>query len=392
MYNKFNCKNPGNNNYLQLTEMKKILTICLIILISSGFSNKTTQSGTKGKETVFKTKSNPENPRNTEGDFITLKDGRILFIYTHFTKGAEGSPHSDFGNAYLAGRYSNDQGKTWADEDVKIVEQEGAMNVMSVSLLRLQNGKIALFYLKKNTKSDCIPYMRISTDEAKTWSEPVQCITDNKGYFVVNNNRVIQLKNGRLLMPSALHKTEDSEYSNSGKIWCYYSDNNGATWKRSREVLKADSVITQEPAVIELKNGDIMMLIRANHGIQYKSYSKDKGLTWSKAEPSTIKSPLSPASIARIPSTGDLFLVWNNNGEKGPGYFKGKRNPFTVAISKDEGKTWQNIKNIEDDPDLAFCYGAIHFTENNVLIAYGVWGPVYVNEYITRVSYDWIYK
>lgn len=364
-----------------------------MIIISPACNNRNVKSRTadQGRETVFRTRAGPDNPRNTEGDFITLKDGRILFVYTHFTRGAEGSPSSDFGNAFLAGRYSSDLGKTWSTEDVEIVGQEGDMNVMSVSLLRLQNGNIALFYLRKNSLSDCMPWMRISTDDALTWSEPVKCITDNKGYFVVNNNRIIQLNSGRLLMPTSLHKTEDTEYSNSGRIWCYYSDNNGVTWNRSEEVLKADSVITQEPAVIELKNGDIMMLIRANHGIQYKSCSKDKGETWSKAEPSNINSPLSPASIARIPSTGDLFLVWNNNGEKGPGYFKGKRNPFTVAISKDEGKTWQNIKNIEDDPNLAFCYGAIHFTKDHVLIAYGVWTKVYVDEYITRLSYDWIY-
>jgi hypothetical protein len=381
-----------DKNCGRLKAIMRIMVLALLILISTGFIDDKETEQPEGKETVFMTSSGPANPRNTEGDFITLKDGRILFIYSHFIKGANDSPHSDFGNAYLAGRYSSDQGKTWSQEDIKIVGQEGKMNVMSVSLLRLQNGRIALFYLKKNSLSDCIPYMRLSDDEAETWSEPVRCISDNKGYFVVNNNRVIQLKSGRLMMPSSLHKTENSEYSNSGRIWCYYSDNNGTSWKRSGEVLKADSVITQEPAVIELKNGDIMMLIRANHGIQYKSISIDKGQTWSKAEPSTIKSPLSPASVARIPSTGDLLLVWNNNGEKGPGYFKGKRNPFTVAVSKDEGKTWQNIKNIEDDPDRAFCYGAIHFTSDHVLIAYGVWTNVYVNEYISRLSYNWIYK
>ena len=29
----------------------------------------------------------PGNPRNSEGDFIELKDGRVLFVYTHFTGG-----------------------------------------------------------------------------------------------------------------------------------------------------------------------------------------------------------------------------------------------------------------------------------------------------------------
>ena len=95
------------------------------------------------------------NPRNSEGAFVTLKDGRILFVYTHFTGG--GGDHSA---AHLAGRYSSDGGRTWTQEDRMIVPNEGGMNVMSVSLLRLQSGEIALFYLLKNSLQDCRPVMR----------------------------------------------------------------------------------------------------------------------------------------------------------------------------------------------------------------------------------------
>ncbi len=116
---------------------------------------------------VLKLTTGPDNPRNSEGDFITLKDGRILYIYSRYT----GNSSSDHANAFLAGRYSSDKGKTWTSEDVKIIDQEGTMNVMSVSLLRLQNGEIAFFYLKKNSTTDCIPMIRISNDEARTWSE-----------------------------------------------------------------------------------------------------------------------------------------------------------------------------------------------------------------------------
>ena len=48
-----------------------------------------------------------------------------------------------------------------------------------------------------------------------------------------------------------------------------------------------------------------MMLSRTDLGSQYRSYSADGGETWTPAEPTGIKSPLSPASIERIPSTGD---------------------------------------------------------------------------------------
>src|SRR6266850_1259224 len=89
----------------------------------------------------------PGNPRNSEGDFIQLKGGRILFIYSHYYQGTG----ADDDPAYLASRVSKDGGQTWSQKDVQVATHEGGnhvmKNVMSVSLLRLQNKKIALFYL-----------------------------------------------------------------------------------------------------------------------------------------------------------------------------------------------------------------------------------------------------
>jgi len=242
------------------------------------------------------------------------------------------------------------------------------MNVMSVSLLRLQSGEIALFYLRKNSDSDCIPMLRISKDETLTWGDPVKCITDREGYFVLNNSRVVQLRNGRLMMPVSLHKSPgDSTFAGIGRIWNYYSDDNGRSWKASREVTNPGSVVTQEPGVVELADGDIMMYLRTMSGVQYFSYSKDKGETWSPAEPGNIKSPCSPASITRIASTGDLLLVWNNNGTDQ------KRTPFNISYSEDEGKSWINRQIIEDNPEGSYCYPAIHYTDREILISYFDW-------------------
>ena len=333
----------------------------------------------------------PDNPRNSEGSFVTLKNGSILFVYSHYT----GNSSDDHASAYLAGRYSYDQGKTWTQQDQLIVKKEGLMNVMSVSLLRLQNGNIALFYLRKNSTSDCIPMMRISTDEAATWSEPIPCITDKKGYFVLNNDRVIQLKDGRLLMSVALHQTPDeSVWHNGAKLFSYYSDDNGLTWHSSAALENPDNVILQEPGLVELKNGEILMIIRASPGTQYKAYSKDRGQSWSPAISSNIKSPLSPATIKRIPTTGDLLLVWNNNGGEDPG-IKGKRTPLTVAISKDDGATWEHVKNVEDDRDGWYCYMGMHFVGSNVLLSYCAGSQSKKSHLnttsITRLGLGWIY-
>ena len=362
----------------------KIYLFFVLLSIVTGFSTKA-QNGVNvyrnmDIDTVLKLLPGPDNPRNSEGDFVTLKDGKILFIYSHFT----GNSGGDFGNGYLASRFSTDNGKTWSKEDKTVVSQEGDMNVMSVSLLRLKNGSIALFYGIKNSEEDCKPMMRISNDEAKTWSNPIPCITDRKGYFVLNNNRVIQLNNGRLLMPVALHNVPDGKWSNIGRLFTYYSDDSGKTWKSSEVAANPNQIITQEPGVVEQKDGAIFMFIRANPGVQYASYSKDNGETWSVARPIRIASPLSPASMARIPSTGDLLMVWNNNGTNQ------KRTPLNVAVSKDEGKNWEHIRILEDDPDGVFCYTANHFTGKDVLLAYASWKAMGTT--IVGLSLEWIYK
>ena len=88
----------------------------------------------------------PGNPRNSEGAFAELGDGKILFVYSHFL----GSSGSDHAKARLAARVSADGGETWSDDTfVAIPREDEAMNVMSVSLLRLGNGDLGLFYLQR---------------------------------------------------------------------------------------------------------------------------------------------------------------------------------------------------------------------------------------------------
>ncbi len=330
----------------------------------------------------------PGNPRNSEGDFIPLKDGRILFIYSHFTGGG-----SDHAAAHLAARFSDDGGKTWSEKDTVVVEREGDFNVMSVSLLRLQNGDIALFYLRKNSLTDCRPLMRISRDEGRTWSEPAVCI-EEVGYNVLNNDRAVQLQNGRLLLPVALHNTpKQNKFDGRGVIGCSLSDDNGKTWRQSRSRQKGENITLQEPGVVELKDGRLMMFCRTPHGSQYVSFSKDQGDTWSPFEPSNIRSPLSPATIERIPKTGDLLLVWNNHDHVQPQY-KGKRTPFHVAVSRDEGKTWEKIKTLEDDPNGWYCYTAMTFVGDHVLLGHCAGdrrkGGLNTTQ-ITRFPLDWLY-
>lgn len=300
-------------------------------------------------------------PRCSEGDFVLLKNNRILTIYTRFTNGK-----GDHSNAVLSGRISFDGGYTW-NEELDIVTNEGKQNVMSVSLLRLMNNDIALFYLIKNSINDCYPVVRISKDEGSTWSDPEACVNPNSGYYVLNNSRVIQLKSGRILIPLALHTSKGNEINENGNIFCCYSDDNGKTWIRGGYVSKSKDVITQEPGVVELNDGRIMLYMRTNSGFQYFSYSRDNGKSWSVAKVGNLRSAQSPALISRDPYTNNLIAIWNDN--------KSARTPLCFAISQDQGANWVNKVSIENNPNLWFVYPAIIFLDDAVLISYSTGEP-----------------
>ncbi|MBV8880776.1 MAG: exo-alpha-sialidase [Planctomycetaceae bacterium] len=330
------------------------------------------------------------NPRNSEGDFIALKNGILMFVYTRFTGGT-----ADDASAELAAIYSGDRGKTWSLRYEPVVTNEGKQNVMSVSLLRLPEGEIAMFYLRKNGRDDCLPMLRISKDEGRTWSDAVSCAPE-EGYYVMNNDRALLLKSGRLVLPLARHARSGGKWGARGTFLCSYSDNGGRTWKKSAELEGPAGSRSglQEPALVELKDGGLLMLARTDQGSQFRSTSTDGGATWSPAEASNIHSPLSPASIARIPGTGDLLLVWNDHENVDEAH-RHKRTPFTVAISRDEGKTWEKKKTLDDDPDGWFCYTAIEFVGEKVLLAHCAGDSKVGHLNRTRMtSFDlsWLYK
>jgi len=316
-----------------------------------------------------------DNPRNGEGDLIELKDGRLLLAYTRWTKasGADDAP------AEVRATTSTDGGRTWS-KDV-VMTANDAMNVMSVSFTRLANGEILYAFGRRHSNAKLLFYARFSKDEGKTWSKE-HLITPLTRYQGMNNDHVIQLKSGRLLGPFFLcrgHTWKEDFYFYD---MVYYSDDNGRLWQTYGQMLTVPESKrgADEPGLVELKDGRILMIIRTDAGKIYRSFSKDQGLRWSKPEPTQLTSPSSPASIKRIPSTGDLLLLWNNATKT--------RTPLTCAVSKDEGETWGHIKNLEDHPKGRFCYTSITFVNNRVLLTYyGIGGLVFAS-----IDVGWFYE
>ncbi|MEI7904128.1 MAG: sialidase family protein [Candidatus Firestonebacteria bacterium] len=347
------------------------------------------------------------NPRNSEGSMVKLANGDILFAYTHFT----GGPKDDAAS-HIAARRSNDGGKSWTGKDEVLVNNEAKINTMSVSFLRLKSGDILLGYITRETHQEMPFYIRRSSDEGMTWSDRLMVtspVSQEEKYFIVNNERMIQISAGRIIVPAAFHP----KGTGRGRVTVFYSDDNGNTWKRSKSILDTPDpedlwAGLQEPGVVELKDGKLLMWMRTELGSQLYSYSKDKGETWSEPVPSFLLAPCSPASIKRIPSTGDLLVIFNElstrymhirkNLKNNHLTWIGERTPLIAAISKDEGKTWQNRLLLEDDPEGWFCYTSILFSGEKVILSYAaekqrnkpesVWGNMRITILDLKEIYD----
>ena len=294
----------------------------------------------------------PQNPRNSEADIIQLKNGTLVLGWTEFYAGSG----ADHGPARISGKVSKDGGRTWGKK-YTLVENDGGCNVMEVNFLRLKTGDIALFHCQKNTEStDCRVMMRTSSDEGKTWSTAKQ-LSPVGHYTGLTNGRSLRLKSGRILL----------EAWESGYSYCYLSDDEGETWRESQRVKPADGC--WEPACVELKNGRVMMLMRTGMGGQYKSLSEDGGETWSEPVKTALTGTAAPVSISRVPTTGDLLAIWNNNlGKDLPGNVG--RTPLTSAISTDEGETWGHLRNLEEGTHDAWAYPAVTWLGDQALVTY----------------------
>ncbi len=301
-----------------------------------------------GTATVTVAPVGPNNPRNSEAAIIQLSDGSLLLGWTDFYAG-NGADH---GPARIVGKISTDRGRTWSDKTT-LVENDGGCNVMEVNFLRLKNSNIALFYCQKNSEeSDCRVMMRVSSDEGTSFASPKQLSPAGK-YTGLTNGRCIRLKSGRILL----------EAWEGGDSYCYLSDDEGATWRESQRVQPAGGE-SYEPACIERPHGSVMMLMRTGLGSQFQSVSSDGGQTWSPPAATPLVGTAAPVSLSRIPTTGDLLVIWNRN----PG--ASSRNPLCSAVSTDEGSTWTHLRPIENAPHDAWAYPAVTWIDAHAFLTY----------------------
>lgn len=183
--------------------------------------------------------------------------------------------------------------------------------------------------------------------------------------YVGSMRGFIQLSNGRLLlafaraMPAREQKPAPgaADYGWNETIACY-SDDHGDTWELSPGTVNIEvdpTNITRyggvEPAIIQLTDGRVWMLVRTNKGQLYESFSGDGGSTWSQPQPTPFISSDSPATLLRL-GDGRLVILWSANQryDDQRSYANGGREVLHAAISSDDGKTWKGFREVLVSP------------------------------------------
>jgi len=271
---------------------------------------------------------------------VKAKDGRLIFIYRNGDW-----DHGGFSTEVYY-RQSEDEGKTWSEEKL-LVDTPGKV-AQSFATISPVTGEVIVFYINREQGIYCARSQKDWTE----WSFQKMETEDKAPINTIGYGNSLWVKKGESMRVICGFHVNDQTGAGA-----FYSDDDGITWKSSKRSLVPNSIpnIWQtgavEPSFAELSNGDILMFLRNSNFNIWKSISKDKGASWSKP----IKTDLYCGDNSWISlkglKNGDLLLVWNNAKALRPEVTNDQWN-FTnrevlhMAISKDDGNTWQGFREL----------------------------------------------
>jgi predicted neuraminidase len=258
-----------------------------------------------------------------------LPDGRLLAAW--FSGPYEGSVHQ-----VILGAFSSDGGETWSvaeelqntprtsDFDPAFIVDQGRTFFFSSAGRWHRYPFVGL----RETERELVGidsfrvFGRFSDDAGVTWSEPKQLVEETG--FGCRSNGVV-LSKGELVLP--IHT-----FAAPHTAGVLVSADGGETWHRSTTVETPGSIGAAEPAVAQLSDGRLLMMLRTRDGTIWQAHSEDRGRTWGAAERTEIPAASSSHSLF---STRSGLLVLTHNTSPPP-----FRTPMTMRVSRDDGITW----------------------------------------------------
>lgn len=197
---------------------------------------------------------------------------------------------------------------------------------------------------KNNMQYTSVIKRQVSRDDGLTWGEP-EVVLPEEGTFARQAIQV--LSNGRWIY--GLWLCTDSESGLAGDPSAFaISDDEGVTWRR---VDMPGSSGRVHPSLVELEDGHLVAFMRSREAdFIYRSESTDYGDTWAVPEPTPLPNNNSGIAAVRLAS-GRVAIAYNHNSAPSTygktGAWPALRNPVSIALSEDGGRTFPLIRHIE---------------------------------------------
>jgi alpha-L-fucosidase len=205
-------------------------------------------------------------------------------------------------------------------------------------LYKRENGDIIIFYKVGPNPREWWGLYKISKDEGKSWSPAVK-IPDNLLGPIKNKPQA--LNNRTIIYPTSI------ETAQSWKVYVETSDQDLSNWRET--IIDNSGFNAIQPTILFYKSGKIQMLCRSREKRIVETWSNDQGKTWSALQATTL--PNNNSGIDAVTLDNGIQLLVCNPIEEG-------RNKLSLLESID-GKKWNEIIVLEDQPKGEFSYPAI---------------------------------
>ncbi|HLN31711.1 MAG TPA: sialidase family protein [Gemmataceae bacterium] len=256
-------------------------------------------------------------------DVCRLKNGDLFCVF-YSGYGHVSTPSAKWpkGGRIMAVR-SFDNGQSWS-KPVVVIDTDQDDRDPSVACLK--DGTLLLNWFTLQQDRVAILLAR-STDQGKTWSEPLKLTLDSP-YLFACSSPVRELPNGSLML--GLYQEDAKKKLAFGATVKSYDG--GKTWKDLALIGEKDGVfLDAETDVIPLKNGKLLAALRSSKVDMHYAISEDLGKTWGPVHSFGFKGHC-PYFLRH--SSGVILLA--------------HRVPATsLHWTSDDGKTWQGPVRID---------------------------------------------
>jgi alpha-L-fucosidase len=205
-------------------------------------------------------------------------------------------------------------------------------------LFQRDNGDIILFYKVGLNPREWWGMYKISKDDGITWSAASKIPGKLLGPI---KNKPQMLQNGSILCPVSVETKEN------WNIYVEVTNQNLTHWEKIDIDNNGFNAI--QPTILFHEKRAIQMLCRSKEKKIVETWSSDQGKSWSPVQATQL--PNNNSGLDAITLKNGQHLLVCNPIEKG-------RNKIAVLISAD-GKNWQNLIVLEDQPKGEFSYPAV---------------------------------